>query len=437
MSDTKLDAIVIGAGSAGLSFARHAAANGARVALIERGDLGGTCVNRGCVPKKLMWTVAHTLDQARQLAEQGVLESAPAANIKALQAKSATHIENIRNNLAQDMNDAGVILRCGDARITGRNTVMVGTDELCAAHIVLAVGGRPMRPDIPGADLAATSDDLWEWQSLPRELIIIGAGYIGCEIAAIMAAMGVAVTLISDENGVLTEFSQPMQKLAMDNLVAQGVTVHTDTRPDAIAADDGGLVVRGPDGFEVRGERVLFATGRETNLESLGDLKDDIAITDSGQIDIGDDFATSVDGIYALGDCGTRLPLTPVARDDGRVLAMNLFADGADPVSPDHIATTAFLLPPLAEVGQVDTICHSGRFEPLKAGLTDDGRKHAWHFGKQDETITAIGLAGYGAAEAAGFMAHLVATKATLKSADLLLPVHPTSSEEWYSGVRS
>lgn len=437
MADTTFDAIVIGGGSGGLSFAQTAAGLGARVALIEKDRLGGTCVNRGCVPKKLMWTLAHAVKQSRELAAQSILDRVPSINMGAFRSKSDAHVDSIVDSFDETLSEAGISVFRGEAEIVEAGTVSVSDHCLNGDKIVIATGGRPARPDIDGADLCMTSDDILSITELPKSIVIVGGGYIGCEFASILSGLGVAVTLVSDGDAVLTEFSKPLQTLTKANLQAQGCTIVLNTRPQAVAVADEGLSVTLDDDGPLVAEQVLLATGRAPNLDVLGGVTDDVALSDGGQIDIDDRFATSVQSVYAIGDCTTRLPLTPVATDDGRVLALNFFGDGAEPVAIKHVSTTAFLMPPMAEVGKTDSFAKGADFNPLGEGVLSSEQSHSWQVALSDGRITGIAFAADGAGEAAGFMAQIVASELPRDTASRALPVHPSSSEEIFDALKS
>lgn len=437
MPNTSFDAIVIGAGSGGLSFSQTAANLGARVAIIEKDKLGGTCVNRGCVPKKLMWTLAHTVKQSRELSVQGILDDTPAVDFGAFRSKSDTHVSSIVDSFGQTLEDAGITLFRGDARIVAAGRVEVGGQTLTAENIVVATGGHPSRPDIDGSDLCMTSEDILAMTDLPESIVIVGGGYIGCEFASILAGLGVEVTLVSDGDAVLTEFSEPLQSLAKTNLEAQGCDIVLNTRPQRVDRADGCLRVALDDGNRLSASHVLLATGRAPNLDVLGGVADEVTLSDSGQIDIDDAFATSVPGLFAIGDCTTRLPLTPVATDDGRVLALKLFGNGAEPVDTANVATTAFLMPPLAEVGATDGFAKGKDFDPLDEGVLSSGQSHSWHVALKDNRISGLAFAADGAGEAAGFMAQIVAASVPRDVATQALPVHPSSSEEIFDALKS
>lgn len=430
--DTEYDAIVIGGGSAGLSFARHAAGLGRKVALIERAELGGTCVNRGCVPKKLLWTVADALHRGSGLTRAGLLGATPQVDMERLCALRGEKLEAIRQSYRDKLAKAGVTLIEDVAELTAPGEVTISGQRLRAPHIVLATGGRPVKPDMEGAHLACDSDAVLNWTVLPRSMAIIGGGYIGCEMAAIHAALGVRVTLVTDTDRVLTEFSETAAKVGQANMAAQGIRIVTGCTPEAVRETEDGLeLVLGAD-TSLDVEKVVAATGRAPNLEALGGLADRVTLTDKGVVKIDERFETSLPGLHAVGDCADRLPLTPVASGDGETLARQLFGDHRPPVDLRHVATTAFVLPPVGEVGQPakEAIFEEDTLSPLSAALRADAPQDYYGLGGSESAITSVSLVAEGAHEAIGWAAQMLLHRPERAAMRQALGVHPSTSEE-------
>ncbi len=430
--DTDYDAIVIGGGSAGLSFARHAAQLGRKVALIERAELGGTCVNRGCVPKKLLWTVADALQRGSGLTRAGLLGPNPQVDMERLCAARGKKIESIRHSYRDKLREAGVALIEDTAELTAPGEVTISGQRLHAPRIVLATGGHPVKPKMEGADLTCDSDEVLNWTALPGAIAIIGGGYIGCEMAAIHAALGVRVTLVTDTDRVLTEFSEAAARVGQRNLEAQGIRVITSCTPDAVRRSKDGLELVLDSETTLRVDRVVAATGRAPNLEALGALKDRVELTDKGVLKIDDSFETSLPGLHAVGDCADRLPLTPVASSDGETLAMQLFGTHRAPVDLSHVATTAFVLPPVGEVGQPssDTIFEEATLSPLSAALRADAPQDYWGLGGSEAAVTSVSLVAEGAHEAIAWAAQMLLHRPDRETMRRAIGVHPSTSEE-------
>ncbi|EYD70581.1 dihydrolipoyl dehydrogenase family protein [Limimaricola hongkongensis] len=430
--DTEYDAIVIGGGSAGLSFARHAAGLGRKIALIERAELGGTCVNRGCVPKKMLWTVADALHRGSGLTRAGLLGATPPVDMERLCARRGDKLAAIRQSYRDKLGEAGVTLIEDVAELTAPGEVTISGRRLRAPRVVLATGGRPVKPDMEGAHLACDSDAVLNWTALPRSMAIIGGGYIGCEMAAIHAALGVRVTLVTDTDRVLTEFSEAAAKVGQANMAAQGIRIVTGCTPEAVRETDDGLELVLDADTSLAVEKVVAATGRAPNLEALGGLAERVAATDKGVLKIDERFETSLPGLHAVGDCADRLPLTPVASGDGETLARQLFGTHRPPVDLRHVATTAFVLPPVAEVGQPSeaAIFEQKTLSPLSAALRADASQDYYGLGGSESAVTSVSLVAEGAHEAIAWAAQMLLHRPDRDTMRRALGVHPSTSEE-------
>lgn len=350
----RFDTIVIGGGSAGLAFARTAAQHGAKVALVEQEALGGTCVNRGCVPKKLMWEAGwhHLSSQAR--AAQGLVALPATPDFAQLQKRIAEKTHDIRDSYGDAFQQENLTLIRGKAKISDPTSISVGDDPLRCDTLVQATGARPQIPDVDGAALAMTSNDVFQWETLPASLTLLGGGYIGCEFAAIFAAFGVEITLIDPDERLLGGFDADLAAAARSALEAQGVGVLLGSAPDQLVQRDGSICTVLKDRTEVTAERVVAATGRTPNTDIPGGFTQMLDLADSGAFAVDDGLQTSAPGVYAIGDCADRLPLTPVATRDGEALAHRLFGDdGTDMIDLSYVATAAFVMPPVAQVGNL------------------------------------------------------------------------------------
>ncbi len=430
--ETNYDVVAIGGGSAGVSFARHAADAGAKVLLIERGQIGGTCVNRGCVPKKLLWTVADALWRSGGLTRSGILGPTPQVDMERLCASRGEKLEQIRSSYRDKLSEAGVTLLEEDAELTAPGEVTAAGIKLHAPRIVIATGGHPVKPDMPGAQMACDSDEVLNWTELPKSMVIIGGGYIGCEMAAIHAALGVKVTLVTDTDRVLTEFSEHAARVGQDNLQTQGVRVITGCTPKSLDRGEAGLELMLDAETVLVADKVVAATGRAPNLTVLGALKDRVELTEKGVMKIDGRFETSLPGLHAIGDCSDRLPLTPVATADGATLAAQLFGTHRDAIDLRHVATTAFVLPPVAEVGQPSSVSifEEAELSPLAGALRPDAVKNYWGLGGSDEAVTSASLVAEGAHEAIGWAAQALLHRPSRETMHQAIGVHPSTSEE-------
>ncbi|MDF1728727.1 MAG: FAD-dependent oxidoreductase [Sulfitobacter sp.] len=426
------DAIVIGGGSGGVAFSRKAGVMGASVCLIEKNLLGGTCINRGCVPKKLMWQATWTHERARAACEQGLAPVPPRPDFAKLQERISDKLSSIRQSYAVSLDQAGVTVLEGEAALTGPREVMLNGEKLTAEKIVLATGATPQLADIEGIDRAETSDDIFGWQSLPKSLALLGAGYIGSEFASIFRGLGVEVHLIDADDGILSGFDSDMTEIARDILGTRGVELHLGDAPNVIRAQDGGFLIKLQSGKELNVERVVAATGRAPRTDLPGGMTDTLEIARTGAFAVDDGLQTSQEGIYALGDCADRLPLTPVATRDGDRLAQRLFGKGMPAlIDLSLVAQAAFTMPPIAQVGKPDDAVNAtgadlsdGVLTPERHWTTVSARKVAR--GGPDGLLGVAAL-GFGAPDI------VTALGAALEGSDAAAStgIHPTTAEEY------
>ena len=275
------------------------------------------------------------------------------------------------------------------------------------------------------------SDDVFEWNTVPQSLVVIGGGYIGSEMAAIFNGFGSQITIVSNSPAVLTEFSEAAQNLAAQNLTASGVSLVLDVKPTEVAVKDGKFQVKLTDGTELEAERVLNATGRDPNLDVFGDLEHPEQ-ADTGALAVDEGCKTSIDGIYAIGDIADRLPLTPVAREDGEVLAKQLFgAPETKPVDLDKVSTTAFVFPPIGEVGKTSGLTEITTFTAMEALIADKDASEGWALERDGNGgLAGVAVVGHAAAEAvswAGLSVHAGLTRADMNET---VAVHPSRAEQ-------
>lgn len=421
------DVIVIGGGSGGIAFASAAAKHGARVALIERDALGGTCVNRGCVPKKLLWQAASWRRQGLDMAEVGVTTT-PEVSFGVLRQRIDDKIKGIRKSHEQTLSDCGVTVFRGGASVGMDLAVNLDDKRLTAGRLILATGARPATLDIPGADRTETSDEFFAWKTLPQSVAVLGGGYIGCELSSILSALGVKITLIDPSERLLSPFDGNLASFAEQNLRRAGVDVVLRTEPTDVKERLEGLEVIANGRSVVAAERVLNATGRVPNLEAIGPLAERLESAESGALAVDASLTTNVDKVHAVGDLADRLPLTSVATRDGSDLADILFGEGGALIELTRVARAAFVIPPVAEVG----IIHGGEGGARLADgvVGPEGTETTWRgVGTNSEAdLTGFALAGDHAAELIAFAATLLR-----RNADLLETaegVHPSFSEE-------
>ena len=444
------DLIVLGAGSGGLAAAKRAALHGARVAIVEGDRVGGTCVIRGCVPKKLL---------VYGSAYRHLLADAPSYGwkIKAVQPDSATLLANVRAEVDRLntlhiglLEKAGVELLRGWGRFSGPTSLVVtaadgSEQELHAKRILIAVGGRPHRPEIPGAELAWLSDDLFELERFPERVVVVGAGFIACEFAGILNGLGVQVTQLVRGDHLLRGFDREASEAVRAGMEAEGVEIRFAHSPAAITGQcaPGELSVTTQSGESIACGGVLLATGRRPFLHGLNLEAAGVAV-EGYRIPVDGDQCTNVAGIYAVGDVTERINLTPVAVDEGRAFADTVY--GHRPRQVDHslVASAVFAQPELASVGLteeqaiercgIDGIkLHRARFRPMSQALPARGPKVLLKLIVETASNKVLGchMVGEHAAEIIQMAAIAIGMGATKADFDRTMALHPSVAEEF------
>ncbi|MCP9910730.1 glutathione-disulfide reductase [Cyanobium sp. BA20m-p-22] len=444
------DLIVLGAGSGGLAAAKRAALHGARVAIVEGDRVGGTCVIRGCVPKKLL---------VYGSAYRHLLADAPSYGwkINAVQPDSATLLANVRAEVDRLntlhiglLEKAGVELLRGWGRFSGPTSLMVtaadgSEQELHAKRILIAVGGRPHRPEIPGAELAWLSDDLFELERFPERVVVVGAGFIACEFAGILNGLGVQVTQLVRDDHLLRGFDREASEAVRAGMEAEGVEIRFAHSPAAITGQcaPGELSVTTQSGESIACGGVLLATGRRPFLHGLNLEAAGVAV-EGYRIPVDGDQCTNVAGIYAVGDVTDRINLTPVAVDEGRAFADTVY--GHRPRQVDHslVASAVFAQPELASVGLteeqaierfgIDGIkLHRARFRPMSQALPARGPKVLLKLIVETASNKVLGchMVGEHAAEIIQMAAIAIGMGATKADFDRTMALHPSVAEEF------
>lgn len=442
MSD-KFDLIVIGAGSGGVRAARIAASLGARVAIIEGRFFGGTCVNVGCVPKKMFAYASEfpgLADLAKDYGFDASISAVDWATLRANKDREIARLNGIYENL---LKNAGVTIYTGYGRIVANDTVVVGDKMLKASNILVATGGEPFMPDIPGKELALQSDDLFVLPELPGTVAVVGGGYIACEFASILNGLCVRVEQLYRRELILRGFDRDIRQHVCDAMQADGIHLHVNTDVIAIERlDDGRKRLQLNHGGTLEVDEVFYAVGREPKVAGL--FEDvDIAQAENGALLVDAHFQTSVPGIYAVGDVIDRVQLTPVALAEGMWLAHHLFGETpAHKVDYQHIPTAVFCHPNVATVGltQEQALNEYGvirvyrsSFRPLRYTLGEGGTRSLMKLVVDDASDRVVGLhmAGDEAAEIVQGFAVAVSMGATKAAFDRTLGIHPSSAEEF------
>lgn len=435
------DLFVIGGGSAGVRCARISAGYGARVGVAEERHWGGTCVNIGCVPKKLMVQAGEYGGWAEDAAGFGwTITKGPHDWGKLIAAKDReiTRLEGIYRKL---LNGAGARVFDGRATLVDDHTVEVNGARYTAEHIVIATGGNPERPDIPGAELGIVSDDAFYLKTMPQRIIMVGSGYIAVEFAGIFKALGAHVDLVYRQPLPLRGFDHDIRESMQEALEAQGIVLHPNSTPTKLEADGEKRTLTLNDGRRLHADLVFFATGRKANVKGLGLEKVGVELNAKDAIRVDDQLRTTVPHIYAMGDVTDRVNLTPVATAEGHALADTLFGNKPRSVSLRNIPSAVFTTPPVASVGLTEEQACAMRpvdvyltkFTPMRHTLSGRGRKTTMKLVVDKETQQVVGahMMGEDAAEIIQGIAIAVVMGATKADFDRTIGIHPTAAEEF------
>jgi len=440
----KFDLLVIGGGSGGLAHAQRAAEYGIKAAVVEYGPLGGTCVNVGCVPKKVMWYAAHYAHELHHAADYGYEVSVKGHDWAALKTRRDAYVARLNDIYNNNLNKRGVTCIVGTARFIDAHTVSVGDNEYQAEHIVVATGGQPMVPDIPGAELGITSDGFFALEQQPKRVLIAGSGYIAVELAGIFSGLGSETRVIVRKDGVLREFDTMLSSELMDEMQKSGIALDTGVVPAAVRNTDEGLILTAEDGREFGPvDTLVWAIGRSPNTTALDLDKAGVNMDQRGFVPTDDLQATNVEHIHALGDVTGRAALTPVAIAAGRRLADRLYG-GMDGRHLDYrlIPTVIFSHPTIGTVGMSedeareeygdDVKVYTSGFTPMFYALGDDKQRSAMKLitAGADERVVGCHVFGDGADEMMQGFAVAMRMGATKKDFDDTVAIHPTSSEE-------
>lgn len=439
------DLIAIGAGSGGLSVAERAARYGAKCAVIESGRLGGTCVNVGCVPKKVMWfgaNVAHMLEDARGY---GFALSGYAFDWSQLKSARDAYVNGINTWYHTYLADSNIDEIVGHARFVDARTLDVAGERYTADHIVISPGGEPDVPDTPGAELGITSDGFFELAGLPRRVAVVGSGYIAVELAGVLNALGSDVTMLLRREHLLRSFDAMLSEVLMEAMLEDGIDILARTRVlRVLREDDGSLCIECENGQRLEGfDQLVWAIGRRPRTAGLGLENTGVKTDGKGFIPVDKFQQTGVSGLYAIGDVTGQAQLTPVAIAAGRRLADRLFGGMTERFLPyEHISTVVFSHPPIATVGLTEDKArelhgdavkvYQTRFTPMYHAISGRNQKTAMKLvtvGAQ-EKVLGCHIIGLGADEMLQGFAVAIRMGATKQDLDDTVAIHPTSAEE-------
>jgi glutathione reductase (NADPH) len=442
MAEYDYDLFVIGAGSGGVRASRMSASFGARVGIAEEYRFGGTCVIRGCVPKKLMVYASHFAEEFEDAGGFGWTVGESSFSWPALIAAKDKEIDRLEGIYHNILGNAGVEMHKGRATIVDAHTLDVAGKTVTADTILVATGGKPTLPDVPGIEHAITSNEIFHLPDLPKRAAVVGGGYIAIEFAGILNGLGAETTLFYRGEQILRGFDDDVRNHLAKEVVKKGLNLRTGTNVTSIEKTATGLTLTLTDGTTTEVDAVLYGTGRHANVDGLGLEAVGVERNAWGGVVVDEFSQTTVPNIYAIGDVTNRVELTPVALMEGMALARTLYA--GEPTSPDHkdVPHAVFSQPSCAIVGmtEAEALAHYGELDLYKS--TFRALKHTLS-GNDEQTfmklivdqasqkVVGVHMVGADAAEIIQGVAIAVKMGATKQQFDATLGIHPTSAEEF------
>lgn len=437
------DLFVIGAGSGGVRASRIASGFGAKVAVCEDYRIGGTCVIRGCVPKKLMVYASSFGKDFKSAEGYGWTVGESSFNWSTLIKNKDAEIDRLNGLYIQTLKGAGVDMIEGRGIVTGPNTVRVGDKEYSAKYILVAVGGWPTMPDVPGIEHAISSNEIFHLEKQPKHITVVGGGYIAVEFAGIFNGLGSEVTQLYRGEQILRGFDEDMQNSLAKEMISKGIDLRTGINVNKIEKNGESLTLHLTDGTTLETDAVMYATGRKPKTDGLGMDDAGVAMNEKGAIIVDDYGKTNIDSIYAVGDVTDRVQLTPVAIKEGHAFANTVF--GNMPTSPNHdaIPSAVFSQPPIGTVGLTEAEANEkfggnitvfkSDFRPMKHTLGGSTERAVTKLIVDNETDVVVGAHMIGLDAAEIIQGIGIAVKAGLTKAqfDATVAIHPSSAEEF------
>lgn len=439
---TEYDLLVIGAGSGGVSASRRAAHFGAKVAICEGDQVGGTCVIRGCVPKKLLVYASHFSTEFEEAAGFGWSVGDSHFDWQKLIANKDKEINRLNGIYKSMLAKAGVELIEKKARFIDAHTVQLGERQVTAKKILIATGGWPVIPDIPGSELAITSNEAFHLDQLPKRIVVVGGGYIAVEFAGIFYGMGAQVTQLYRGEQILRGFDWDVRQHLAEQLLGKGVDLRVQTTVSRIEKTAQGLSVTLDNGACLETDQVMFATGRSPNIAGLGLENIGIETNENGAIKVDHYFRTNVKDVFALGDVTDHVNLTPVAINEGRAFAEVQFGNIARTIDYTHIPSAVFSQPSVAVCGLTEeqarqeygeVLIFRSVFKPMKYSFSDRPERTMMKLivDKHSDKILGAHMVGPDAAEIMQGIAIALKMGATKAQFDHTMGIHPSSAEEF------
>ncbi len=441
------DFLIIGAGTGGVAAAKKAAEYGAKVAVIEKEKVGGTCLNRGCTPKKLMVYAADFALKESLAVSYGWQECQRQLDWSLLMQKIHQRLDSINDSFIKTLKEKGIELIYGEAKFVDCRKVKVNDQEISADKILIAVGGHPIKPDISGKNLAITSREMFQLQEIPQKLAIVGGGYIGVEFASMMNAFGAEVVFMDTNELILSGFDQDLRKTVQQGLIERGIEFIGETTAQKIEQAENKLQLHLSNEQTITADRVLLATGRAPNTKSLNLDKAGVKVGDKGEIKVDEFCRTENQHIYAVGDCIDRVPLTPVAKAEALAVVETLYGKQPKSIDYTYVTSAVFSRPEAATVGMNEAEakdkygdrvnCHCDRTTPMLYSLADEVNQETVTIklitvGKEEKIVGAH-MVGEHAADIIQCIGVAVRLGITKQDLDDSFGIHPTIGEEFMS----
>jgi glutathione reductase (NADPH) len=443
MSEYDFDLFVIGAGSGGVRASRIAASHGARVAVAEEHRVGGTCVIRGCVPKKLLVYGAHFAEDMEDARRFGWNTEGATFDWNVLRDNVAAEVNRLEGLYGQTLGNNNVEIFRERAVVTGPNSVRLTSGrDVSAAYILIATGAWPIIPDIPGAGHGITSNEVFSLPALPKRAVIAGGGYIANEFAGIFNELGVDVTLVTHGDRILRSYDDEIVDKLVDISRAKGIDIRFNFKFQAVEKrDDGVLHVHNESGDVVEADLLLWAIGRKPHTGGLGLEEAGVELAGDGAVKVGDDSRTNISSVYAVGDVTNRVQLTPVAIREGHAFADSVFGNKPRTVDYGCIPTAVFSNPPIASVGlteaearatHADVRVYKSDFRAMKNVLADRNERALYKMvvAGPDERVVGLHLIGPDSGEILQAAAIAVRAGLTKQAFDDTVALHPSMAEE-------
>ncbi len=445
MSKFDYDLITIGAGSGGVRASRLSSGFGASVGIVENSRVGGTCVMRGCVPKKLLVYGSHFAHDFEDAKGFGWQVDEPKINWSKLIADKNTELDRLENVYGRILRENGVAHIAGRGRVTGPNTVEVagsdGTKEYSAKKILITTGGWPHLPQVPGVEHAITSNEALELEALPKHIVIVGGGYIAVEFAGMFNALGTKVTIIIRAGNILRGFDEDVRDTLAEEMEKSGIAINRECTVRGIeqTADGYSLRLHGTETIEC--DKIMYATGRKPNTFGLGLIEAGVELDKNGAVVVDENYQTSVSSIFALGDVTNRINLTPVAINEGVAFANSQFNAMPKVMDYDAVPAAVFSQPPVGTVGlseqqareKGDIDIYMSRFRPMKHTLSGRDAHSMMKLVVMRDSDKVVGchMVGDDAPEIIQGFAVAIKAGATKAQFDATVGIHPTAAEEF------